>query len=411
MTSGIPLTPPVAAGVLAPTFDVAEYRRRWQALQDVLRRAGVACAVLSQARNVLYYAGMALHGHVVVPADGDPVLLAQIDSARARAISAVPQVLESRGMPTLVQTVQELGCQDERIGVEHDFLTVTAHRRLLRALPRADLVDVGDAALLLRRHKSAAELAVLRHAAAASDRQFDLIRERARPGMSEVELHAELTLLQRRLGMDWLSAKHTSNDRFIEPWVVSGPHTSQVSGHWLTMTGPGPSPGRPYGPTNRVFEPGDLLCCDIGTAYHGYHVDHARTYTFGRPTSRQRFIWDSLQEMQARALESAVPGRTAGDVYRAAEAVAEERGLGDVFMTRAVTDFRYVGHGVGVEIDEGPLLAPSDDTPLAEGMVLAIEPKVVIPGWGGMTLEDTVVVTRGGAQPLTGTGTELEIAG
>lgn len=402
---------PAAPSGFGPTFEVAEHRRRWAALQEVLRRRGIGCAVLSQSRNLLYYAGMAVHGHVVVPAEGDPVLLVQIDLARAQAVSSVPHVIESRGLSTLAAVLEDLGCRQARLGVEEDFLTVSAHRKLSGRLPSAELVDVAADVLSLRRRKSAAELAVLRRAAEASEAQFDLVRERARPGVSEIELHGQLSVLQRQLGMDGPSAKHTSNDRFIEAWVVSGPNTAQVSGYWLTMTGAGPSPARPYGPTTRSLQEGDLLCCDIGTAYHGYHVDHARTYVIGRASERQRRYWDALLEAQARAVDAAVPGRPASSVYEAAHGVAVRRGLADVFMTRAVTDFPYVGHGVGVEIDEGPLLAPSDHTVLEAGMVLAIEPKVIVPGWGGMTVEDTVVVTRDGAVRLTGGSTELELVG
>lgn len=398
-------------GGLSPTFDLAEHRRRWTDLQVALNERGVACAVLSQSRNVLYYAGMAVHGHVVVPAEADPVLLVQIDGERARVLSPLSRVVDSRGTGTLVQVLQDLGCASSVIGVEEDFLTVEAARKLAGRLPGARLVDVGALALALRSVKSAAELVVLRQAALVSDAQFELVRSTARPGVTEVDLHADLGRLQRRSGADGMSAKHGSNDRFIDhAWVVSGPqHSAQVSGYWLTMTGCGPSPGRPYGPTSRAFSPGDLLCCDIGTAVRGYHVDHARTHVLGRPTDRQRRWWEALLEMQARAVEAAVPGNPASDVYDAAHRVARAYGLSEHFMTRALHDVPYVGHGVGVEIDEGPLLTPTNRTPLREGMVLAVEPKLIAPGWGGMTVEDTVVVGARGAEWLTSAGTELQV--
>ncbi len=400
----------VAGAGSLPSFDATEYRRRWAGLQEALQARDLAAAVLSQSRNVLYYAGMAVHGHVVVPAAAAPVLLVQIDGRRARALSPVPRVVDSRGMTTLVETLHELGCHDGTIGVEEEFLSVAAHRKLRTRLPGAELVDVGTDVLALRARKSPAEIDVLRRAAAVSDAQFALVRERARAGVSEIELHADLGRLQRQLGADGVSAKRSSNDRFIDhAWVVSGPNTEQVSGYWLTMTGAGPSPARPYGPTSRALQHGDILCCDIGTAYHGYHVDHARSYVVGPPHDRHLRVWDALLEMQEQAVEVAVPGRTASEVYDAARRVAEARGLADVFMTRAVTDFPYVGHGVGVEIDEGPLLSPTDRTVLQEGMVLAVEPKVIIPGWGGMTLEDAVVVRREGAERLTGGGTDLRL--
>ncbi len=391
-------------------LDAAEYRRRWTELQAALRDRGIACAVLAQSRNVLYHAGMAVHGHVVLPAEGDPVLLVQIDHARASAVSAVPQVLPSRGTTTLVGTLADLGCDASTIGIEEDFLTVTAHRKLRSRVPRAELVDVAADVAFLRRRKSPAEIALLRRAAAISDEQFALLRSLIRPGVTEVDVYAGLGHLQRRLGADGVSAKHGANDRLIDhAWVVSGPNTAQVSGYWLTMSGAGPSPARPYGPTTRTIERGDLVCCDVGTAYHGYHVDHARSLVLGPPTSRQQRCWEALLEVQDRTIGAIRPGRSAAEVYAVAETAAEELGIGPVFMTAALHDFRYVGHGVGLEIDEGPLLAPGDTSVLDEGMVLAVEPKVIDPGWGGMTVEDTVVVTAAGASRLTGASRELQL--
>ena len=395
---------------LSPTFTTAEHVRRWRALQAVLTERDLSCAVVAHSRNVHYLAGVAVHGHVVIPADGDPVLLVQIDGARARVLSPVPTVVDSRGMGTLVQVLQELGVADGVLGLEHDFLTVAAHRKLADRLPRARLVDVAPDLLDLRLVKSVEEVGVLERAGRLSDTQLLHVRDFARPGVTEVELHAELGRLQRMSGADGVSAKHGSNDRLIEhAWVVSGPNTEQVSGYWLTMTGGGPSPGRPYGPTSRVMQRGDLLCVDVGTAVAGYHADHARSYVLGRPDDRQRRCWDALLEMQTRAIEAAVPGRPVSEVYDAAHRVAQDRGFADHFMTRALHDVPYVGHGVGVEIDEGPLLTPRNRTVLEEGMVLAIEPKVIVPGWGGMTVEDTVVLTRDGARRLTGVTTELEL--
>lgn len=399
-----------AQPVGTPTFTRAEHRRRWTALQAVLRDRGLSCAVLAYSRHVLYYAGMAVHGHVVVPADGDPVLLVQIDGARARVLSPLPRVVDSRGLSTLVGVLQELGAERGTIGVEHDFLTVAAHGRLAARLPGAELVDVGSDVLELRSVKSAEELAVLEQAAGISDAQFRYLREGLRPGVTEIEVHAGLGRLQRTAGADGVSAKHGANDRFIDhAWVVSGPNTEQISGYWLTMTGRGPSPARPYGPTLRRLEVGDIVCCDIGTSWQGYHVDHARSYVLGPADDRQKRCWEALLEMQARAVEAAAPGRPVRDVYDAALRVAQSHGFAANFMTAALYDVPYVGHGVGLEIDEGPLLTPGNDSVLREGMVLAIEPKVIVPGWGGMTVEDTVVVSPGGGRRLTGGSTELEL--
>jgi len=345
----------------------------------------------------------------VVPAAGTAQFLVQIDGVRAAEVSSLP-VVPSRGLGTLAQTLTELGLEAGRLGVEKDSVTVAWYERFSSRLPGATLVDIGADVLNLRMLKSDAEVEVVKHAAAISDQLFVRLREIAVPGVTEIELHQELVGLQRALGGDGLMSKHGVNDRTVESaWLASGPNTTQVSGYWLTMSGPGPSVGRPYGPTRRQLERGDLICLDVGTSVSGYHSDSARTYVLGPADQRQRAAWSALQVMQDAAVAELVPGRPVAAAYEAALAVARDLGVEEHFMTRALYDFPYVGHGVGVEIDEPPLLSPRDSSVIAAGMVLAVEPKLIDPSWGGLTVEDTVLVTDQGPVRLTRADRELEM--
>lgn len=390
-------------------FSDHEQRRRGRALQQRLRDRDLGAAVLAQSRNVLYFGGIAAQGYVVVPADGEPQFLVQIDPERAAALSSL-RVRPSRGVSTLVETLTSLGLGSAAIGVEKGSLPVSVLERLADRLPGVRWADVGPDVLALRMVKSQEEISWLRVAARISDMLLAELTTLLRPGVSEIDLYGHLALRGRQLGADGLSAKHGFNDRTIEhAWLVSGPNTSRVSGYWLTMTGLGPSPARPYGPTRRVIEKGDLVCYDAGTPVNGYHSDHARTFVVGEASPKQLGLWEALLEVQRHAVAAAQPGRTAADVYDAAARAAAEHGITEHFMTRATLDFPYVGHGVGVEIDEPPLLSPRDRTVLQPGMVLAIEPKVIIPGWGGLTVEDTVLVTTGAPEVLTLAPTQLEV--
>ena len=365
--------------------------------------------MLAQSRNVYYFGGIAAQGHVVVPAEGEPEFLVQIDPERAESVSAL-RVRVSRGLSTLVTALTALGAGSSTIGVEKDSLPVSALEKLQARLPQAEWADIGADVLEQRMVKSEEEVGWLRHAGRISGAIFAELVDILRPGVSEVDLYGHLALRQRQLGADGLSAKHGFNDRTIEhAWLVSGPNTSRVSGYWLTMTGLGSSPARPYGPTRRSIQEGDLVCYDVGTAVNGYHSDHARTFVVGTASPRQHRLWEALLAVQGSAIAAAVPGNTAADVYAAAALAAADHGITEHFMTRATLDFPYVGHGVGVEIDEPPLLSPRDVTVLQPGMVLAIEPKVIIPGWGGLTVEDTVLVTAGAPEVLTPAPTQLEV--
>jgi len=131
----------------------------------------------------------------------------------------------------------------------------------------------------------------------------------------------------------------------------------------------------------------------------------------GPATAWQRDCWLALRRILAAAIAAVGPGVRASAVYQAALEAARLEGVEDVFMTRALGGLDYVGHGVGLEIDELPLIGPRSDEALQAGTVLALEPKIIVPGWGGMTLEETVVVTEAGREVITRSSVEpLEVA-
>lgn len=382
-------------------FDADEYHRRWRAVQAEVRRRDLAAAVFQQSRNVLYFGGIAAHGQIVVPADGDPTFLVQIDADRAARVSAL-DVVASRGVRQLVALLRSHGAERAVVGIEKDAVPVSNMERLARELPDTAFVDISEAAYRCRMIKSAAEIEVLGKAAGISSQLFSLLGELARPGATEIELHTALAAAARMLGSDGLMAKRAWNERTLENgWLASGPNTAQISGYWLTMTGSGPSPARPYGPTGRQLEEGDLLVFDTAANFYGYHTDQARTYVVGRADELQRRYATVLEQMQRAAIAATRPGEAVGAPYEAAQAVARSHGVDGYFMTHATVDFAYVGHGVGLEADEPPLLSPRSADVFEVGMTVAIEPKIIVPAWGGLTLEDTVVVTESGAQTLT----------
>lgn len=387
-----------------------ELARRRGALQRRLRAGGVDGAVVQQSRNVLYLTGMAAHAHLIVPADGSCVQLVHLDLERAAGASGLEDVRQGRGHGSVIEALRETGLADARIGLEMGAVPAAQVDRLRTDLPGSAVVDVGDDLLELRTRKSAFEIDQVRLAAGRSDRLFDRLRDIAVVGASEVDLYGELDLEARRLGSDGGMSMGRWNDRHVEHgWIATGPTTSKISGSWLTMTGQGPSLARPFGPSSRRIVEGDLLVYDAGATANGYHSDQARTHVVGHASARQRDLHEHLLDMKAAALDAVRPGVAAGAPYEAARSVAVDRGLENVFMTAATHPFPYVGHGVGVEIDEPPLLSPRNDTELEAGMVLAVEPKLMVPDWGGLTHEDTVLVTDDGVEVLTSAPSALEI--
>jgi Xaa-Pro aminopeptidase len=174
-----------------------------------------------------------------------------------------------------------------------------------------------------------------------------------------------------------------------------------AGGDQLTMlvVGSGPRSSHPNAPpTNRVLEDGDLVRFDVIGTKGGYYSDVARTAVVGEPSERAAEIYKLLDEVHARALDAVRPGAKTNDVYRIYEEAMEQAGL---------PAYHFVGHGLGLTLHEEPFVDHRSSTPLAEGMVLCIEPLTFVEGEFGIQIEDEVIVTGDGCQPITRAGDEL----
>ncbi|PZN13494.1 MAG: Xaa-Pro dipeptidase [Bacillota bacterium] len=269
----------------------------------------------------------------------------------------------------LGRRIQELGLG--RLGFERDHLTYAQWERLRGALPeKVEMVAVGGWIEELRRIKDPAEIAAIRQAARIADEALLEVLADLRPGVTEREVALQLEFAMRRRGAEGVS---------FDLIVASGPRSAL-----------------PHGTaSDRVIEAGDFVTIDYGALYGGYASDCTRTVVVGPAGERQRRIYDIVLEAQRRALAAVRPGATGAEVDRAARAVIEEAGYGDHFG-------HATGHGVGLEVHEGPRLAANGrDDVLAPGMVVTVEPGIYLPGWGGVRIEDLVVVTENGGEILT----------
>jgi Xaa-Pro dipeptidase len=182
--------------------------------------------------------------------------------------------------------------------------------------------------------------------------------------------------------------------------IASGPLLATMSGGPITVSGVGLTAATPFGASTRRLERGDLLNIDLGVNVRGYHGDLARTYVLGEPSDEIVRLAGIVRELEDALLAELRPGVSAASVYRRGIWLAQELGVADVFQGHSGTYGPYVGHGIGLELDEPPVFGPRDETTLAAGMVLAVEPKLISPAFGAVNLEDDVVVTADGCELL-----------
>jgi Xaa-Pro dipeptidase len=352
-------------------------------LRTRLSDAGIDAALLLHHRDVLYYANTVRPAALLV-APHAAILFVRRGIEYARREATVARVEPMNGFATVAEAVAGLGLTGGVLGTEMDLVPARIARRLGEVLPTWSLADLSPLVLDQRGVKDEEELAATRRAAAVADAGHRALPRFAAPGVTELALATEVEAAMRRAGHEGFQPLRHPAARGGGVFLMSGENLAVRGGHGLVVTGAGLSPGLPYGPSRRTLQAGDLVVLDIGSTCAGY----------------TRATEDAL-------LDALRPGVAVADLYAAAESVVA-RGAPPHFAPGSLELPGFVGHGVGLELDEPPVLWPRHDARLQAGMVLAIEVEVNASARRTMAkLEDTVVVRPDGYELLTAAPREL----
>lgn len=263
-----------------------------------------------------------------------------------------------------------------RMGYEDGYMTVKEYETYRKALP-CELVPATELLLELRRVKDAEELAAMTAAQRIAEQALGDILKELRPGVTEREIAARLQYLMLHYGAENMS---------FDPIVVSGPNGSL-----------------PHGvPSEREMQSGEFVTMDFGCIFHGYCSDMTRTVALGFVTEEMRNVYETVLAAQAAGIAAARAGVTGKEVDGAARKIIADAGYGPYFG-------HSFGHGVGVEVHEGPNAAASNGSPLPAGAVISAEPGIYLPGKLGVRIEDVIRITEEGCENLTLAPKELLI--
>jgi Xaa-Pro dipeptidase len=379
-----------------------ELLRRAGALQRHLRTDGVDAALIMQNANLFYFGGSIQSGALIVPAAGTPVYAVRRIVERARAESALDTIVPLPSLRGLTPAIAEAaGHPAARIGMELDAVPVAVRDRFAAALGGVEIVDVSAAVRRVRSVKSPYELAQLRAAARLSAAILEAACGVLREGMTELELSAGLEAHARRLGHEGVIRLHGWNQETYYGIIAAGPAAAVPSFADLPLGGEGPGPSAPYGAGWRRIARGDPVIVDAPAVLGGYIMDQTRTLVMGRLPDPLARAHDAAVDI-LKTVEAAIrPGVTPEALYRLSLERAASLGCADAFMGAGAYRARYVGHGVGLELDEWPVLAEGFADPLEPGCVFAVEPKLVFPEVGVVGIEDQYAVTESGCERLT----------
>jgi Xaa-Pro dipeptidase len=392
----------VTADPLSETPSRAELEPRLVRLRAGLAAAGLDAALLVSSAVVYHLSGTAQNAQLVVPVEGEPLLLVRRDLGRARAESALGRVEPLTSLRELEPALRALGAgPGSAIGLELDVLPAASYLRYRSLLPEHRLADAMPAVWAARAPKSEWELARVEEACAQGAAAIEALPALVQVGLAEADLLSELAFVMRRHGHEGTVRFRGLNSEFWFGQVLAGADAAIPGPADTPLSGPGLSPSQGRGPSRRPLAAGDAVVVDVTGLAGGYVSDQTRTVFLGEPDRRLVAAYDACRAILAACEAELRPGVLASAVYERGLEVATEAGLAEHYMGYGAERVRFVGHAIGLELNEAPALARGVELPLVEGAVLAVEPKLVFPGLGAVGIENSYVVRADGPERLT----------
>jgi len=362
-----------------------EFVRRIGKLREWMEKKGVDASLFFTGSNMLYLSGTKNAGLFVIPLDGEPFLLVRYAFGDALAEQESPFEVEAvkpyYGLnkreirqANLVKRAKEIlidrKVRVKRLGVEKSRAdSLKEVRKVFRRRKSVPLIDAGSYVEEMRVIKSEKEVELIRRSAEISAKALELVIEELKPGVTEKVIANKLEFLMRDLGASGLA---------FPSIVAFGENT--FNAHHV--------------PTERKLKKGDLVLFDWGAKFAGYCSDTTRTFVYGKPSEEVIKRFEAVAKAQSEGLKSIREGVPVQDPDVASRRVLKEYGLIGEFV-------HSLGHGVGLDVHEKPRLIVGAKGELRRGTVVTVEPGIYIKGWGGIRIEDTVVVRADRAEILT----------
>ena len=386
-----------------------EYRCRQ--LQLGMAAEGLDAVLVMQNADLFYFTGSIQSGCLFIPAHGQPLYLVRRDIGRARMESGLKEIAPFTSLKNIPRILAEYGYPEpKRIGMELDILPVNLFERYRSVYPDAGYEDASPLIRKVRMIKSSYEIHIMMDAGRQVDKVYRRAREAIREGMTDLELAAELEYVARRDGHPGFVRIRNFNGEMLIGHTFSGADSAVPAYLDAPLGGLGVSPSVGQGASYKPIGRNEPIVIDFAGSFDGYLVDQTRVFAIGGVSDRLKKGYDDMLAVQELMKDLAKPGAGWGDIYDACLALAVELGQADHFMGYRSSQVSFIGHGVGIEVDEYPLLARGfGHMPLEIGMAFAFEPKVVFPGEGAVGIENTFYLSPEGLKQLTFSDEQLVI--
>ncbi|MCD5414592.1 MAG: Xaa-Pro peptidase family protein [Clostridiales bacterium] len=343
-------------------------------IRNLLKEKELDAVILSKTENKMYSSGFTgTAGDVLISKDKAMLYTDFRYIEQAENQCKDYEIIEISKQNPIYDKLNQL--EISKLGFEDDFITFSDYKKYEKKLDNVELVPLNGALTKIRSIKFEDEIALIEKAASITDDALDYILKFIKPGVSEMSIAIELEHYMKIQG-----AQKNSFD-FI---VASGKRSALPHGR----------------ATEKIIEEGDMFTLDFGCVYKGYCSDMTRSFVIGKATDKQKEIYNVVLEAQVKALNSVKPGITGIELDKIARDLITKKGYGKNFG-------HGLGHGLGLEVHELPHINVLGDVKMQPGMIITIEPGVYISGYGGVRIEDLVLVTETGFRVLSKSSKEL----
>jgi Xaa-Pro aminopeptidase len=377
----------------------AEIDQRIEKLRKQLEENNIGAALFVQRADLLYFAGSIQEAHLYVPVDDEPILMVFKSLDRAMAESPLSRIVPLASPKAVPDVLDQYGYKVPSVmGMELDVLPANLYFTYQKVFEEKNLVDISHLIRLVRAVKSAYEIELMRRAAKGSDQVAARVPELLHEGMTELELAGKVEAEARKLGHQGIVRMRYWGGEVFYGHLMAGPSGAVPSFPRSPTGGSGASPAVAQGPGFRPIQRHEPVMLDYVFALNGYYSDHTRIFSIGEPADELMAAHTAMLDVQNLIKKEAKPGVKSGDIYELAIERTRTLGYDKYFMGVGDERIRFVGHGIGVELDEYPFLASGQTLELQENMILALEPKLIFPGKGVVGIENTHRVTENGLE-------------
>jgi Xaa-Pro dipeptidase len=390
-----------------PAFEI---EARISNIQKELRQAEIGGIFIVQRVDLFYFSGTAQNGFMYIPADGKPLLFIKQYLPRARAespISGIVKVESVKDIPGLITDFY--GKPPAVMGFELDVVPVNDFNFYRDLFKAESYVDASPSILKVRMIKSAWEIEQLENTAELTRKTFEYMRTIIRPGLTELEFAGMFETYARKLGHGaMLRIRHYQTEGY--PWhVLSGKSGGMVGLLDSPASGEGTSPAFPVGAGNKILQAGEPIMVDLGSVFNGYHMDETRMFAIDSMPQRAVNASKAAIEIHNGVLDQIRPGITLGELFDHSVKLAEALGFSEPYLGPPGHKVIFIGHGIGLELIEPPIIAKNKKTRLEAGMTLALEPKLVYVNEFAAGIESVFVVTENGSRLISKVPVEVFI--